>query len=311
MRRLHMTKEAAGALLLTTLVFSCPGQLAANDLKERVLTAYTPFHTRLVETYSRLRISAEKKVRIGGTELQSIELLEYRSNGPLMRVDRAPIGSDQPTAESWVVNPADESFAVRRDSTGPWVLVKMAANPENSLETIRLDCPVAAGPFSFYEWDVRDFLADPRVSIVAFDELTDGDRVTAKVEFTFRSSETVTWEGFFLFDALRGWVIDGWNYNSARCAIRYKGAVDGIPLIESLATWVSPNESEAAPRELFRVRDIKVAPAAEDEFTLAAFGLHVAKRHENTHTVGLVLLAGIIMVLIGSLLRRTLQRSSR
>lgn len=305
--------RVAEAIVLVTSVVLCSGaNCAAADLKEEFRRVYAPYHTRIVDTYSRLRIVAEKQARVDSARLEAVERLEYRSNGPRMRIDfrdiRAGKNRNPGELQARVANPEDGSFAVRRDEGGPWVLLKMASGTNRFLESIRLNCPIATAPYSFHESDVLDFLGEPDASIISFQQFDEGGDKVAKVDFTYRVAAGKVWSGYFRFDAARSWVLDEWGYTSSRHKLTYNGSADGVPLIESFTSWVVPKESFEQPRERYVVREIKVAPADEADFRLAAFGIESGEYTGRTHLWALGMAAGVSLLLIGVYLRRRLER---
>jgi hypothetical protein len=238
-----------------------------EGLKQRLITEYAPAAQQLEQFYTHLQMTERQ------TRGDKNRVYRYRSNGPLFRIDRIdPEGRIIRAA----VNTPQWRFQVSRNDSGAFFLTTANSEGYESMEgLLRSNVKLPFAPYCIIDQSVVDFLSAPECKVSKVTEVTRAGKRLVQV-FWERAVplQARQFSGWFLFARDEFWVLLEYEFGGQRdrCSIHYGEKVDGIPLVKRVEYWRDVGGKRMAQYET-EATDVKLGPAAEEDFTTAAFGL--------------------------------------
>lgn len=267
-------------LLCWAVVF--PRQSTAQDAGRRFLDEYSKAVPQLEEFYTHLTMTVtETQYAKDGKSVENVITRRFLSNGQLLGIRRSYSSGALPDAT--IARP-DMTFHVKKQgSEGQFIADEVNVVKYSGIaERIRLGAKLPFAPFCIYESTILQYLTSKEVAIVDVSESGDEGmrRVRVKTTATYQSPKgPLEDHTVFEFAPDRRWVLLEYtrggaveNSTQRHCRVTYDFESSKFPVAQSVEYWKSKGD-EVTPQMSLVASEVELSPAAESEFTLAAFGI--------------------------------------
>lgn len=263
-----------------------------DALQRKFNREYPSAVKRIREVYGKLTIISSTEYDRSDLEdpglYHSRATCQYFARDGFIRLDRNWIDGDSAGESSVVFGPEGFFVVDKKRGASDYHLrtqKRTVRSPEGAIDWASGVCPLCTAPFTFAGSHIDKILRDPDFVI---EEVSASAENSGIVKVQWHWGESVprsigSWE----FDSQRSWALVASEYKGesntgwlprAVGHIEYGESIDGVPLIQKLHGW-SEDKSTGERQGVVTsaVEKIELCNVDTSEFTLEAFGVHIAQ----------------------------------